>query len=400
MGNSACQCISSKDDTKNLQLHTKDAAIMENSKRGQPQISANDAEYFKRHGSKAVKIQACYRGYLARKMMAPELQKLRQNLAYGGDQSAFMLSQKPNCRQIAVVPDYSNPETRATEQRLGPFKFDKPITNTDKELEDRGPFELDNGAIYIGQWNKAGLREGKGTQIWPDGSKYVGYWNNDMANGKGRLIHSDGDVYEGEWFNDKAHGYGSYTHMDGAKYVGYWKEDKQHGTGIETWPDSAKYEGSYEFGKKHGKGKFYWADNSTYEGDFFNNNIHGYGVYVWSDGRRYEGDWKNNKMDGKGIFTWSDGRKYVGEYIDDKKHGQGEFAWPDGRKYVGGWSYGKQHGKGIYTSADGKPKEGEWKDGKRVRWINKDSQCKEPAFWLLNYLPFNTFVYVQQRSIT
>jgi len=42
--------------------------------------------------------------------------------------------------------------------------------------------------------------------VWKDGSKYEGYWKNDMANGKGRLIHSDGDVYEGEWLNDKAHG--------------------------------------------------------------------------------------------------------------------------------------------------------------------------------------------------
>ena len=63
---------------------------------------------------------------------------------------------------------------------------------------------MDNGAIYHGQWTKNGLREGQGTQIWKDGSKYVGYWKIDQANGKGRLIHADGDVYEGDWFNDKA----------------------------------------------------------------------------------------------------------------------------------------------------------------------------------------------------
>ncbi len=387
MGSSTCQCISSKDDTKNLQLHSKEDAVVEAAKKNRSQISASDAEFFKRNEAKAVKLQACFRGYLVRKSMAPELQKARQNLAAGGASAGKLdggnaqnvIPQKPNCRQISIVPDYSNPETRATEQRLGPFKFDKAPTNTDRELEERGPFELDNGAIYIGQWNKQGLREGRGTQVWPDGSKYVGYWKNDMANGKGRLIHADGDVYEGEWYNDKAHGYGVYTHMDGAQYTGYWKEDKQHGNGVETWPDGARYEGSYEFGKKHGKGKFHWADNSSYDGEFFNNNIHGRGVYIWSDGRRYEGDWKNNKMDGKGLFTWSDGRRYVGEYLDDKKHGQGEFSWPDGRKYVGGWMNGKQHGKGIYTSADGKPKEGEWKEGKRVRWISKDNEPEAAA---------------------
>ena len=60
------------------------------------------------------------------------------------------------------------------------------------------------------------FRDGRGKQIWPDGSLYEGFWKNDKANGKGRLIHSDGDVYEGDWVNDKAEGTGVYTHMDGA----------------------------------------------------------------------------------------------------------------------------------------------------------------------------------------
>jgi hypothetical protein len=43
------------------------------------------------------------------------------------------------------------------------------------------------------------IREGRGIQIWRDGSRYEGYWKNNRANGRGRLIHADGDVYEGEW---------------------------------------------------------------------------------------------------------------------------------------------------------------------------------------------------------
>ncbi len=378
MGTSACQCINSKDEKTNLQLRTKDNEVAEKARKEskvQP-MSREDEEYFKKNLSKAVNIQAHFRGFMARKKLQPEISKIRPSPPEPApdDQANSQAVQKPNCHEISVVPDYSNPETRATEQKLGQFKFDQEALENDKEMVEKGPYELDNNAIYIGHWNKAGLREGTGTQIWPDGSKYVGYWKSDMANGKGRLIHADGDVYEGDWENDKAHGYGVYTHMDGAQYVGYWKEDKQHGTGVETWPDGARYEGSYDSGKKHGRGKFHWADNSTYDGEFFNNNIHGKGIYVWSDGRRFEGDWKNNKMDGSGVFTWADGRKYVGEYMDDKKHGKGEFSWPDGRKYVGGWLNGKQHGRGVYTGADGKSKEGEWKDGKRLRWMTKDNE--------------------------
>lgn len=70
------------------------------------------------------------------------------------------------------------------------------------------------------------IRQGKGVQVWSDGSKYEGWWRDNKANGKGRLIHADGDVYEGEWKDDKAHGQGTYSHLDGAQYNGQWKEDR------------------------------------------------------------------------------------------------------------------------------------------------------------------------------
>ena len=60
--------------------------------------------------------------------------------------------------------------------KLGPYKYDKPVTEEDKQLIEKGPYQLDNGAVYIGQWNKEGQRKGKGKQIWSDGSVYEGYW--------------------------------------------------------------------------------------------------------------------------------------------------------------------------------------------------------------------------------
>ena len=65
-------------------------------------------------------------------------------------------------------------------------------------MVSKGPVELSNGAIYMGQWDlENGHREGKGIMIWKDGSKFTGMWHNDMAQGLGRLIHADGDFYEG-----------------------------------------------------------------------------------------------------------------------------------------------------------------------------------------------------------
>ena len=56
----------------------------------------------------------------------------------------------------------------------------------------------ENDAKYTGELNRMTQeREGKGVQIWSDGSRYEGFWLKDKANGRGRLIHADGDVYEG-----------------------------------------------------------------------------------------------------------------------------------------------------------------------------------------------------------
>jgi len=60
----------------------------------------------------------------------------------------------------------------------------------------RGPVTLKNGAIYTGNWLN-GVRDGLGSQMWPDGSRYEGHWKGDKANGQGKLVHADGDIYEG-----------------------------------------------------------------------------------------------------------------------------------------------------------------------------------------------------------
>ena len=111
---------------------------------------------------------------------------------------------------------------REIERKIGPFTFpDRQGVDTSHLRFDEKETTHENGAKYTGEWNmQAGLREGRGIQVWVDGSKYQGMWYAGKANGKGRLIHADGDVYEGDWMDDKAHGYGVYTHLDGAQYSG------------------------------------------------------------------------------------------------------------------------------------------------------------------------------------
>ena len=114
---------------------------------------------------------------------------------------------------VDVIPNYMNEAVKQTEARL-------------PDLINKGPCKLDNDAVYIGQWNKHGQREGRGVQIWKDGSKYEGMWRADQTNGQGRLIHNDGDCYYGQWLNDRAHGFGTFERKHGPKYVGFWSNDK------------------------------------------------------------------------------------------------------------------------------------------------------------------------------
>jgi hypothetical protein len=180
-------------------------------------------------------------------------------------------------RKVAVMPEINAETLKRVLNKLGPFPKDKAVNLEGSDFVEVGPIEyIQTQATFKGQM-KNGLRHGRGTQVWADGSKYEGEWRDDKTNGYGRLIHSDGDVYEGEWINDTAYGIGKYYHSQGAVYEGQWENDYQEGKGKETWPDGTYYEGDYHKGKKEGKGKFFWVDGSYYFGEFKDNNINGRG---------------------------------------------------------------------------------------------------------------------------
>ena len=100
----------------------------------------------------ATKIQATYRGEKVRKELkstvpeeiSPDPTKHRPSPAFA--------------TEITQIPNYSNPNTIIAIQKAGPFIYDQddPV---DQILPSLPPFELENSAVYIGQW-KNGLRQG------------------------------------------------------------------------------------------------------------------------------------------------------------------------------------------------------------------------------------------------
>lgn len=46
----------------------------------------------------------------------------------------------------------------------------------------------------------------KGTELWPDGSEYIGFYEMGKKDGFGKYTWTDGSYYIGEWKDNKIHG--------------------------------------------------------------------------------------------------------------------------------------------------------------------------------------------------
>ena len=122
--------------------------------------------------------------------------------------------------------DSSNllPTVRVVVEKLGVFQYTE--TSDTMDVDQRKPTLLENGAIYVGEWNVENQRHGKGKVFFKDGSIFEGHWLYGMVNGLGRHIHSDGAYYLGQWKDDMVHGKGILMHKDGASYDGEWSCDQ------------------------------------------------------------------------------------------------------------------------------------------------------------------------------
>ena len=72
-------------------------------------------------------------------------------------------------------------------------------------------------------------RHGFGVHIDADGTKYIGFFKNNLRSGLGRSekkTASKNIVFEGEWQFDRKNGYGKCVYTDGSYYSGQWVNNK------------------------------------------------------------------------------------------------------------------------------------------------------------------------------
>ena len=239
-----------------------------------------------------------------------------------------------------------------------------------KELENLYPVDnivYDHGTLipkrsfYFGEKNKKGKRNGFGTLVLYDGSKYTGFWIDNEFSYYGRYIDTDLNVYEGQFKNGILNGEGEeYTLI--SKYKGQFIDGKKEGQGtLET--DSEVYEGNFERGNKNGKGKIHFIKTDNfYEGDFSQGKIEGRGKFKWANGDYYEGDFLNGILHGTGTYYWQNGDIYEGSYVNGKRSGRGKLQNASGKIYDGEFADNVPHGKGIIIK-EGKVSEVEFNNG-------------------------------------
>lgn len=245
-------------------------------------------------------------------------------------------------------------------------------------------FISDGKTIWFDGMLREGVKHGLGVARLANGTRYIGYWQNNAFNGAGKLILPNGYSIECIWLAGKPQGKGKINMLGQSAYHGEFNYRLAAGSdAIAQAEDDLFFHG-------HGALQFHKSGN-VYFGEWHNQKRQGFGVLCLTkqpvtgpntdnlvpqeqeDGLTqppsnqlnpvYFGDWQDNKCNGWGKFTRSDNSVYEGEFENDVIQGRGVLHFTDGRIFVGDWVAGKITGEGKMTCPDGSAYYGNWQDG-------------------------------------
>ena len=226
------------------------------------------------------------------------------------------------------------------------------------------PIQLkNNNIIYLGEWTKEGVINGKGKMFQPENETYIeGEWLNGCLK-YGRIINNK-SIYIGNIEDNQYHGKGKYFEFKGDSYEGFFLFGKKNGEGKYIFSDGCIYEGNFENNEINGYGEFNWNNGNYYKGEFYKGIFHGNGYLKWKNGNVYKGEFKNGFFHGSGIYFWKNKDEYYkGEYLNNNKNGKGLYKFKNGNFFIGQWNNNKPNGKGTFETKN-KIYSGIWKDGR------------------------------------
>lgn len=112
-----------------------------------------------------------------------------------------------------------------------------------------------NSDIYIGQF-KSDKKHGIGIYFFSIGGYFYGQFENGFRSGFGTLYNKGNrNAFIGFWKNDLREGRGVEIYKNGSKYDGFLAQDKRDGVGFMEYSKSLHYLGEWKSGFKHGIGR-------------------------------------------------------------------------------------------------------------------------------------------------
>lgn len=202
---------------------------------------------------------------------------------------------------------------------------------------------LYDGSVYRGEFDEKFRLHGRGFRFFPDNSIYIGKFFGGHAKGEGKYLTPEKVLIEGNFvsvdegvstYNGTSlvvQGYGSESWPDGTTYLGYFHMGEKEGQGTLTH-NGCIYEGEFYNGLFNGAGKMAYANGDVYEGNWRDSLKHGKGELRQKNGKIYKGFYKNNEKFGEGVMIWPDRRRYEGKWKSGKMHGMGTYSFFDKNK--------------------------------------------------------------------
>ncbi len=123
---------------------------------------------------------------------------------------------------------------------------DRAITKTEVII-------LPDGSLYSGDLKYEVIREGAGTNEWPNGDRYQGEWLNDMPHGKGFMQRKDKEEYRGQFLLGQYSGLGDLKTLKHERYLGVFRFNALDGLGILVTVNKEYYLGEFSQNKRHGR---------------------------------------------------------------------------------------------------------------------------------------------------